>query len=186
MGLFRRRTLDQIVSKLDRAAWRGNYPTESSLNFCPDAQRLRVAAERASAPFLREICRSTDAHTVDCGLGSAGEDSQSCTDHRPRTGRCGRARGNDARCTAAHPARHSCTAYRLAGTPRAQPLLGSDAAVSRSSSGSALAGVRAWLTRARRDQARRAWVTHLGCGAASCPGRSAASKARVHKLRDRA
>src|SRR6185369_8681886 len=37
---------------------------KSSLNFCPAAQRLRVAAERASAPFLPEICRSTDAHTT--------------------------------------------------------------------------------------------------------------------------
>jgi len=165
MGLFRKRSLE----------------SKSPLNFLPDARRLHVAAGPAAASLLPEICRSTAAHSVDCGLGSASEDSQLCTGRRPRTGRCGRARGNDARCTAAHPARHSCTASRLAGTPRAQLLLGSDVSVSRPSSGSALARVRASLARARRDQVRRDQVPQLGCGAASCPARSAAWKVRVRK-----
>jgi hypothetical protein len=158
------------------------------VNCYPGAQRLHVAAESAAAPPLFEICRNIAVHTVDCGLGSANEDSRSCTGRRPRTERCGRARGSGARCTAAHLARHSCTADHLAGTLRARPLLGSDASVSRSSSGSVLTRVRASLALAPRALALapRAQVPRLGCRAASCRARSAASKVRVRKLRGRA
>ena len=83
------------------------------ISFCLDAQRLHVAAESRAPQLLPEICQSTAAHIADCGLDSAAEDSQSCTGRPPRKARHGRARGSAARCIAARPARHSCTACHL-------------------------------------------------------------------------
>ena len=160
---------------------------------CPP-QRQHAAAGRAAPRLLHEICRNIAARSADCERGIASEDSQSCSRHPLPKGARGRARGSDARYSAAHPARHSYTADHLAGTPRAQPLPG------RGAWGwgwaSALTGCRgwmdrasrtqAWTDRARRDRPWKARVPHLGCGEACGPAQSATSSARDRTLRARA
>ena len=118
---------------------------------CPDPPRQHAAAGLAARLLPHEICRSIAARTADCERGSASEDSPSCSRHPPPKVPRGRARGTAARYTAAHPARHSYTADRLAGTPRAQPPLGSDAWGS--ISGSALTGFRGWMDLESKAQA---------------------------------
>ena len=123
---------------------------------CP-RQRQHAAAVRAARRLPHEIYRSIAVRSADCERGSASEDSQSCSRHPPPKDPRGRARDSDARYSAAHPARHSYTADHLAGTPRAQPLLSSDAWVwgsgSGSGSGSALTGHRGWMDWTSRAQA---------------------------------
>ena len=123
----------------------------------PNAESLRGADERTAPRFLHETCRSTAAHSVDCELGSATEDSQSCTHRPPTKAQCGRAPGSAARCTAARPPIHSYTASRLARKPRAPPRPGNDASALSSSSGSALTRGRAWVRvdRSWSDQAEQ-------------------------------
>ena len=158
---------------------------------CPP-QRQHVAAGRAARRLLHEIFRSIAARNADCERGSASEDSQSCSRHSPPKGARGRALSTDARYTAAHLARRSYTADHLAGTLRAQPLLGRDAWgwcwMNRASK------AEAWPDRWRRDRprkvpgarkARKVRVPRLGYGEACCPARSAPSSTRARTLRAR-
>ena len=148
-----------------------------------------------------EICQSIAAHSADYERDSANEDSQSCPRHPPPKARRDRALGSDARYTAAHPARHSYTADRLAETPRARPLLDSHAFDSTSCSGLRSASTGDWigvarvaLTQARpeqtgREQTGRARGPHkprLGRGEVSCPPRSGLSSVRARTLQARA
>ena len=90
------------------------------------AAAAAAAAARAESLFLHELRQSTAAHGADCGLGGATDYSQSCSRRLPPKVRCDQARGSLARHTAAHPARHRCTAYHLAGIPRVRPLPSAD------------------------------------------------------------
>jgi hypothetical protein len=159
------------------------------VSLCPAAQRLAAAA-RAASLYLHEMSQSTVAHGADCGLGSVTDYSQSCSHRLPPKVRCDQARGSVARHTAAHPARHRCTAYHLAGIPRAQPLPGSDVFVSGSglAEGRALEH-RALEHRALEHRAPKAPLTpvqrHVG-DETCCPLRSALSRARARRLRGHA
>ena len=114
----------------------------------PEPQR--AAAASAAPPLRHETCQSTAAHTADCELGSATEDSQSCPRRPPPKGPRGRAPDAAARYTAAHPPRHSYTADHLARTPLAPPLLRHDAF----GSFDFVSGYRVWVGRPSRAQAR--------------------------------